>query len=412
LYTGIRIDSIGAEKLANGRAIGDHHRVDYEAAGLLDGLDGHERTARVKLLDELVAEGFSERELKAAAVEDRLALLPVERVLGGKYTASDVEARTGVPAARLLRIRRLMGLPEANPDDRVFGDEDVAAAQSTRLFLDSGLGEDAIVTISRVLGEAMSRLTATTTAAFGTAFLQPGDTEEDVARRFSALTEQLVPAISPVLLSAYRAHLHEQVRRAVLSRAELESGRLAVEQHQAVCFVDLVGFTRLGGELEAQELGDVVGTFSELAADVAETPVRLVKTIGDAAMLVSRDSEPVVTAALRLVEAAGDSDLPATRAGIAYGATSFRAGDFYGHAVNLASRITGIARPGSVLCDERVHADGEHAFEWSFAGRHRLKGIGEAVPLYRARPISAESAEVEPGPTRRRSDRPRRRAAS
>ncbi len=386
--------------------------MDFATAGLLDGLEGPELEARTKLLEQLVADGFSEQELKEAVAEDRLALLPVERVLGGRYTAAEVEEQTGVSSAMMLRLRRLMGLPEAAPGERVFDDEDIATARSTRLFLDSGLDEEAIVTITRVLGETMSRLTATTTAAFASALLEPGDTEEDVARRFSALAERFVPAVSPVLLSAYRAHLLEQVRRAVLSRTERESGRLSAEQDQAVCFVDLVGFTRLGGELEAQELGGMVGTFSELAADVAEAPVRLVKTIGDAAMFVSRDSERLVIAALNLVEAAGASDLPATRAGIAYGGTIFRSGDFYGHGVNLASRITGIARPGSVLCDERVHAAAEDAFNWSFAGRHRLKGIGEAVPLYRARPASAESAELGSGARTRRADRPRRRAAS
>jgi adenylate cyclase len=395
--------------------------VDYDAAGLLHGLDERERAARVKLLDQLVADGFGEGELKAAVAEDRLALLPVERVLGGKYTAAEVEQRTGVPTEMLLRIRRLMGLPEAGPDDRVFGDEDVAAAESTRLFIDSGLGTDAIVTITRVLGETMSRLTATTTAAFAAALLEPGDTEEDVARRFSALTEQFVPAVSPVLLSAYRAHLHEQVRRAVLSRAELESGRLAVEQEQAVCFVDLVGFTRLGGELEAQDLGSVVGTFSDLAFEVTEPPVRLVKTIGDAAMLVSREPRPLVDAALRLVDAVQAADLPAVRAGIAFGATTFRAGDFYGHAVNLASRITGAARPGSVLCDKTVHDAAGEEFDWSFAGRHRLKGVGESVPLYRARPprpprpprpLAGEASDAREADARKSTERRRRRRAA
>src|SRR5947207_5769856 len=211
--------------------------MDFEAAGLLDGLDEHDRAARVKLLEQLVADGFTEEELKAAVTDDRLALLPVERVLGGKYTAAEIEEQTGMPASLLCRIRRLLSLPEASPDERVFGEEDVAAAQSMRLFLDSGLDEDAIVTITRVLGETMSRLAATTTAGFAAAFLEPGDSEDEVARRFSALAEQLVPALSPVLLSAFKAHLHEQVRRAVLSRAERESGQLAVDQEQAVCVV-------------------------------------------------------------------------------------------------------------------------------------------------------------------------------
>src|SRR5436305_7864142 len=252
--------------------MGHDQAMDFAAAGLLDGLEGREREARMALLGQLLADGFSEQELKAAVAEDRLALLPVERVLGGKHTAAEVAARSGMPESLVIRLRRLQGLSEPGPDERAFSDEDIAAVQSMRLFLDSGLDEEAIVTITRVLGETMSRLTATTTAGFAGAFLEPGDSEEDVARRVSALAEKLVPALSPVLLAAFRAHLREQVRRAVLSSAERESGQLAVEQEQTVCFVDLVGFTRLGGELEAQELGGVVGAFSEMAADIAEPP--------------------------------------------------------------------------------------------------------------------------------------------
>ena len=210
--------------------MGHDAAVDYAAAGLLDGLEGEEREARIRLLDQLVADGFSEEELSSAVAEDRLALLPVDRVLGGRYTAGEIAERTGVPASLVIRTRRLLGLPEAGVDERVFGDEDVEAMKSMRLFLDSGLGEEAIVTITRVLGETMSRLATTTTATFADAFLQAGDSEEDVARRFSTLAEELAPALSPVLVATFKAHLSDSVRRAVLSRAERESGQLAVEQ--------------------------------------------------------------------------------------------------------------------------------------------------------------------------------------
>jgi adenylate cyclase len=179
---------------------------------------------------------------------------------------------------------------------------------------------------------------------------------------------------------------------------------VAPEQDTAVCFADLVGFTRLGSELETQTLGDVVGAFGELAARAAEPPVRLVKTIGDAAMLVSREPAPLVEAALGLVEAVEAADLPAVRAGLAHGPAMPVAGDLYGHAVNLASRVTGIARPGSVLCTKEIR-DAAPDFDWSFAGRHRLKGVGDSVPLYRARPADAreDSPLSEP-----RAGRPRR----
>ncbi len=145
-------------------------------------------------------------------------------------------------------------------------------------------------------------------AAFADAFLRAGDSEQDVAWRFAELAEQLVPAVSPVLLAAYKGHLRENVQRGVLSRAELEAGHLVGEQEAAVCFADMVGFTTLGAEIEAEQLGGVVGRFGELASDAANSQVRLVKTIGDAAMLTSREPVPLVGAAL--VAARGRSRKP------------------------------------------------------------------------------------------------------
>jgi adenylate cyclase len=359
--------------------------MDFAAAGLLDGLDGQEREAREQLLERLADEGFTLEELQEAVAEDRLALLPVERVLGGRFTAEEVCERTGIPVETVMRIRRLSGLPECSQEDRVFSKEEVEAAKSIKMFQDAGISDEAIAEITRVLGEAMARIAATTTGAFADSFLEPGDSEQDVAWRFAELAEQLTPALSPVLLAAFRSHLAENVRGGVISRAELAAGHLAGEQEMAICFVDLVGFTALGSELDAHELGGVVGSFTELAADVAEPPVRLVKTIGDAAMLASREAEPVVEAALSLLEGAQEADLPSLRAGIAWGPALPRAGDLYGHAVNLASRVTGLARPSSVLCTKEIRDAAPDEFDWSNAGRHRLKGIGSSVPLYRAR---------------------------
>jgi class 3 adenylate cyclase len=64
--------------------------------------------------------------------------------------------------------------------------------------------------------------------------------------------------------------------------------------------------------------------------------------------------------------------------------------------VNLASRVTGLARPGSVLCTKEVR-DAAPDFEWSFAGKHRLKGIGDSVPLYRARRLAAGKEASDDG---------------
>lgn len=368
--------------------------MDFDREGLLDGLSGADRTARRTLLERLHADGVPIEELKAAIAEDRLALLPMSRSLGGRRTARELHDVSGVPVELLLRMRRLLGLPEAAPDDRVFGEEDVAQARSTKLFLEAGFDVDTLTEMTRVLGESMARLAATTTAAFAETFLRPGDTELEVAERFDQLAEQLTPALGPVLEASFNAHLREAIARGRLAATERESGRLEAEESLSVCFADLVGFTRLGGELEVHALGGVAGRLAHLAAEAAEPPVRLIKTIGDAVMFVSPDPGALVAAALELVDAAEAEELPALRAGIACGPAGLRAGDYFGHGVNLASRVTGTARPGSVLCTEEVKDAAPTRFRWSSAGRFHLKGIHESLTLYRAHVSDPEDAEA------------------
>ncbi|MDQ3758971.1 MAG: adenylate/guanylate cyclase domain-containing protein, partial [Actinomycetota bacterium] len=135
---------------------------------------------------------------------------------------------------------------------------------------------------------------------------------------------------------------------------------------------------------------------SEMAGDVAGGPVRLVKLIGDAVMLTSNDPRCLLDAALELVsesERRGE-DFPLLRAGVAYGRAVARGGDYYGRPVNLASRITAMARPGSVVCDEAMHDALEAAYAWSFAGARHLKGIDGEQKLFRARP--REDADATP----------------
>ena len=96
--------------------------------------------------------------------------------------------------------------------------------------------------------------------------------------------------------------MREQMREAVVSQAELQSGRLAGSQPVTVGFVDIVGFTKLGEDVEPEDLGAVVRSFERAVADAVEPPVRLVKTIGDAAMLVAPEPAPVVDTVVRLVE--------------------------------------------------------------------------------------------------------------
>jgi adenylate cyclase len=104
-------------------------------------------------------------------------------------------------------------------------------------------------------------------------------------------------------------------------------------------------------------------------------------------MLASPEPRPLLDSALALIEAADaeGSDFPQMRVGAALGPALPRAGDWFGRPVNLASRITGIARPGSLLAARELHDSAPEDYHWSFAGERRLRGVRERVALYRAR---------------------------
>jgi adenylate cyclase len=366
--------------------------IDFAAEGLLDDLEGEARAARLELLEQLSGEGVSLAELRDAVGAGHLTLLPVERAIAGdgpRYSAREIAARSGLELELALAFRAALGIPYGDdPDERVGTEADLDAAVRTKAILDAGFPVEEMLRNARTVGMATARVAEANRELVVRNLTSPGDTERDVADRLVGTAEFLLPLGSEFLVYAFQANLLEQVKRDVIAAADLESGEIGGVVERSICFADLVEFTSLGEEIAPEELGEVAGRLEELATGVVATPVRLVKTIGDAVMLVSPESEPLVGAALDLVAAAaaeGDQ-FPVLRAGIATGPTLPQSGDYYGRSVNLASRITGIARPGSVVIDTATRERaGEDGFDYSFAGERRLKGIDARTKLFRVR---------------------------
>jgi len=364
--------------------------IDFDAEGLLDDLEGKAREDRLALLEELVADGTSLEELREAVAAGRLTLLPVERALAGpatRYSPREIAEISGLDLELVQRFSAALGVPYPGPDEKTGTEADLDAVRRAKALNDAGLPEDGMLQVARTVGMGMARIAEANRELVVRTLMQPGDTERDLAQRFAAAAEHMLPLFDPILVYAFQAQMLEQIRRDVIGAADLASGEIRGTANLVVGFADLVEFTRLGEEIAPEELGTVAGRFEEMAAAVAEAPVRLVKMIGDAAMLVSAEVEPMLEAALDLIEMAeGEGEeFPVLRAGFAYGPTLAQSGDYYGRAVNLASRVTAVARPGSVLVDEATKERAGEAFSYSFAGERRLKGIDSRVKLYRAR---------------------------
>lgn len=388
--------------------------IDYEAEGLFDGVDVDALDARRRLLDYLLdEEGVPLDEVKLAAQEKRLMLLPVERTLGGEpvYDAADVARLADIDLDLFLDLRRALGLAEPALDQKIFSEYDVKVMRAVRANMAMGMSLEGIKEINRVLGSVLSQLAATVERQFLTTFLQPGDDEYDIAIRYSEVARITSPEFGFVLQHLFNLHLREATRVDVLGNPETMD-LLSDTRELAVCFADLVGFTSLGEQIRADELGSIAERLSEITLELVEPPVRLVKTIGDAVMLVAPESDALIDTALALVEAVDreEEGFPQLSAGIAVGEVLVRGGDVYGPPVNHASRLCDVARPGAVLTTGELHDRYAAAYDWSEVGRRRFKGIDHPLELYRVRARGGREREKAVAKAREKAEQEHKRA--
>lgn len=355
-----------------------------------------EKLERAELVDYLLAQGISVDEIHASHTP---MLLPARRLLGhdGTYvSARQIADTAGLDLDLLMRFQHAVGLPHVeDPDAEVFMRADGEFAGQIKHFLDLGIDAGQLLTVVRLLAEGLSRAAEMMRVSLASAVMHPGVTEREMATSATAVVANLAPSLGPMIQDMLMLQLRHAVETEAFNAAERAAGaQLPGARTVAVGFADLVGFTRLGEEVPPEELEVVADRLADLARETVSAPVRLIKNIGDAVMLVSPDPVALVDAMLNLVAVVeNDPTLPQVRAGVAYGDAVSRAGDWFGSPVNTASRVTAIARPGTVLVTEAVQTeigDGDR-LAWSYVGARWLRGIPDDVKLYRARAVETAS---------------------
>jgi adenylate cyclase len=200
------------------------------------------------------------------------------------------------------------------------------------------------------------------------------------------LARELLPLASPIMDRVHRrflAHFVEQDvvghMEADLDGAQLDLGRLRV----TIAFADLAGYTRLTEEAGEEEAVDAVERFIEDVEVTLPDGARVIKTIGDAVMIVGSDAAALVDWAVGFQRLVADRR-PLPRIGMHHGLTLYRDGDYYGREVNLAARVVARAAGGEVLVTRPlVDLAGPH-LEFERIGEVRLKGFDRATELFLA----------------------------
>jgi adenylate cyclase len=312
---------------------------------------------------------------ETAAAAERLVRL------GERYlTWPELCDRAGVEHEVADRLWRALGFPDVPPDEPAYTDDDVRAldiAVQGLERLDGREHEEAtelLVREARAISAYLTRISEIQVDML--LELQARGLREHTIR--DAFANGIADSeLGWLLFYGLRRRLDETLRR----RATSEPGEQEVV---AVGFVDMVDFTRTSGALDTAEFGRLLNGFESLVWDVVtEAGGQVVKLIGDEAMFVCPSAGEAAEAAVEVISSSGRSEIPPSRGGLAAGPVLHRHGDYFGRAVNMASRLVDRAEPGTVLVDEALR-DGLNSagnFELHEHGRQRLKGIGE-VPVW------------------------------
>jgi adenylate cyclase len=312
-----------------------------------------------------------------------------EEILGGprRYDLDDLLAETGLSREFVENYWRWLGLPVTDRPEASFTAADVESLREIGALIDdSQLDEQGQMTLIRSLGHTADRLALWQVEAFVEHLGRRFGLDDVSARR---ATLDRMPTFADVL-SRQIDHAWRRQLAALMGRfatefadgAEVTSGQLPLRR--AVGFADIVSFTKRTAGLGSQELAEYVQVFESRARDViTEAGGRVVKTIGDAVLFVADDVTTGAECALGLAAPhASDEEIP-VRVGFVWGRVLSRFGDVFGPDVNLASRITELAEPSTVLVDPPTAALLASSSRYALTSQvpQSVQGLGEVQPV-------------------------------
>jgi adenylate cyclase len=310
-------------------------------------------------------------------------------LLGGprRWRRREVARAVGVSLLSARKLWRALGFANVTDEDVAFTDCDAEAlGRVVTLVRDGLMDEPTAIAVARALGQTTDRLVSWHAEAlmeYLAAISGNGAHNPAVAvTHLGSLAEDL----EKLLVYSWRRQLAAVVARIA---DDPEGAGMVASGELTVGFADLVSYTRLSQRLQQRELGILVQRFEGLASDVITAGGgRVIKTVGDEVLFTADDPMAGAVIALSLSEQmAVDDVVPDVRVGLAHGPVLRSLGDVYGVTVNLASRLTSLAPPGTVVTDPATAVALARAPGLVLVPQRarQLRGIGQLQPLLVAR---------------------------
>lgn len=301
-----------------------------------------------------------------------------------RFNAVEVAAESGITVEQARRLWRALGFPEF-ASEKAYTSADVRAVSTLMSFVDGGAVEfDMAVNLTRGVGQTMAKLADWEVSTLVDRVEEIEAGENPTGSRVRAglkLIEEVNPPFEQLLVYAWRRHLAAAVARVEAMGAKDEDLHTI---DVTVGFADLVSFTSLSNQLGRDEIGDLVEVFESRCHDViSRSGGRIIKSLGDSVLFVLNDAESAMTVAEGIINVIGrDPKMPDVRIGLASGPVVQRLGDVFGPPVNMAARLTQVARRNRIIVDQRT-ADLLPEESWEARGlpARPVRGFGLIEPV-------------------------------
>jgi class 3 adenylate cyclase len=393
---------LSRERLAELSGFSDAEVADIEQAGIIHGTDGGYRggeLTKLQLVKQVADNSGGLEQVIQRYREGGYSLSFLDMVMNERGELSDTtfEAaleKIGVPPEEFEALMRAMGLPTP-PLDQPARPDEIDALQKYAQLRALPIPLEARLHALRVTADNLRRVAEVQSDLFRTYVVEPllvahKDRFEEGNQLVSEISARANPTAAGLTNWIYQRYLEHETMTSVTERMELAvSGKSPVlhrEKDPAVAFVDLTGYTVLTADTGDREAAELAQKFNDLLLDASRrNDGRVVKTMGDGAMLFFDRGRSAVLTGLELIELAPAIGLPPMRVGINRGPVVAQSGDYYGTTINVAARISDYARPNEVLLSQAVLPEGGGEIDLEEIGEVTLKGVAQPVRLFKAR---------------------------
>jgi adenylate cyclase len=371
--------------------------------GLIPQYEGEWTAAAIgqaRVVAKMRQRGHSLQEIQTATEEGRLAFGFLDELFGSephRYSLKEAARRTGLEVGLIKRLIAGLGA-HADTADSVSEDE-LQLLRYVAAVLETGFPLVALLQLVRVYGQAVARIADAEVRLFHLYVHEPlmrsGATGVETAEQMESMSRQVLPLAGPILDQIHQRYLQFFVAQDVVGHMESDLDGTAVDlgrMRVAIAFADLTGYTRMTEEEGELTAVDAVERFVEAVEVTLPDEARIIKTIGDEAMIIGSDAAALTDWAVGFQ--AMQTERPLPRIAVHYGVALFRDGDYYGRDINIASRVSARSAAGEVLVTRPVvqvaRAGGNH-LEFERIGEVTLKGFSESTEVFLARQRGEES---------------------